>query len=145
MNKSLLQIYHKLPPSARNIITSLRGYYLRSWRYGPETDEWVAEAREHEHWSAEQWKAYREERLAYVLHRAATRVPYYRDQWAERHRNGDKASWEYLENWPVLAKDALRTEATRFVADDCAIKKMFHEYTSGTTGKSLDLWWSRRQ
>lgn len=143
MNKRLLNLYHKLPPSARDIVASLRGYYLRTWRYGPETDQWVAEAHERERWSAEQWKTYREERLAYVLHRAATQVPYYREQWAERRRNGDKAGWEYLENWPVLEKDALRTDASRFVVDDCDIEKMFHEHTSGTTGKSLDLWWSQ--
>src|SRR5690606_15018725 len=56
---------------------------------------------------------------------------------------GDKASWEYLENWPILEKEPLRENPRAFVADDCDIKTMFHEYTSGTTGKSLDLWWGR--
>lgn len=143
MNKRLLNLYHQMPPFARDMAATLRGYYLRSWRYGPETDQWVAEAHERERWSAEQWKTYREERLAYVLHRAATQVPYYREQWAERRRNGDKAGWEYLENWPILEKETLRAHPPRFVADDCNIKDMFHEHTSGTTGKSLDLWWSR--
>src|SRR5690606_8477381 len=118
MNKSLLKFYHQLPPSARDIVASIRGYYLRSWRYGPETEHWATEAHEREYWSAEKWKAYREERLASVLHRAATQVPYYRDQWAERRRQGDKASWDYLENWPILEKDVLRADALRFLADD---------------------------
>src|SRR5690606_40769215 len=26
------------------------------------------------------------------------------------------------------------------VADDCNIRRMFHEQTSGTTGKPLDIW-----
>ncbi|MCP5303465.1 MAG: phenylacetate--CoA ligase family protein [Pseudomonadales bacterium] len=142
MNKSLLKFYHQLPPSARDIVASIRGYYLRSWRYGPETEHWATEAHEREYWSTEKWKAYREKRLASVLHRAATQVPYYRDQWAERRRQGDKASWDYLENWPILEKNVLRADALRFLADDCNPKKMFHEHTSGTTGKSLDLWWS---
>src|SRR5690606_2199212 len=98
MNR-LLTFYHHLPPPVRNLAASLRGYYLRSWRYGPETERLVEEALEREHWSAEQWKRWQEERLAYVLHRAATQVPYYRQQWSERRRRGDTASWEVLENW----------------------------------------------
>jgi phenylacetate-CoA ligase len=78
------------------------------------------------------------------LHRAATHVPYYREQWAARRRQGNRASWEYLENWPILEKESLRQNPTAFVADDCAIRHMFHEHTSGTTGKPLDLWWSRK-
>lgn len=139
----LLTLYHCLPPPARNLAASLRGYYLRSWRYGPETERLVEEALERERWSPEQWKRWQEERLAYVLHRAATRVPYYRQQWSERRRRGDTASWELLENWPILEKEPLRAHPQAFVADDCNIRRMFHEHTSGTTGKPLDLWWSR--
>jgi len=79
----------------RSVAASLRGLYLRSWRYGPESERLVAEALEREHWSAERFKAWQEERLASVLHRAATCVPYYREQWAARRRQGDRASWAY--------------------------------------------------
>jgi phenylacetate-CoA ligase len=78
-----------------------------------------------------------------VLNRAATRVPYYRNLWRERRLKGDRASYELLENWPILEKEPLREQARAFVADDCDVARMFHEQTSGTTGKSLDLWWSR--
>lgn len=142
MNR-LLPLYHRLPPPARNLAATLRGYYLRSWRYGPETERLVEEALEREQWSPEQWKRWQEERLAYVLHRAATQVPYYREQWNRRRRQGDRASWEVLENWPILEKEPLRANPRAFVADDCDIHRMFHEHTSGTTGTPLDLWWSR--
>jgi len=142
MSDTLLRHYHRLPPRTRGIVASLRGFYLRSWRYGPESERLVAEALDREHWRPERRKAWQEERLAYVLHRAATRVPYYSAQWAARRRHGNRASWQYLENWPVLEKDSLRQNPTAFVADDRAIRRMFHEHTSGTTGKPLDLWWS---
>jgi phenylacetate-CoA ligase len=71
-------------------------------------------------------------------------VPYYRNLWFRRRRHGDCASWEYLENWPILEKEPLRENSSAFVADDCEVRRMFHEHTSGTTGKSLDLWWSRQ-
>jgi phenylacetate-CoA ligase len=144
MSDPLLRLYHWLPVPVRSIAASLRGFYLRSWRYGPESERLVSDALERESWSPERCKASQEERLAYVLHRAATRVPYYREQWAARRRQGNRASWEYLANWPILEKESLRQNPTAFVADDCAIRQMFHEHTSGTTGTPLDLFWSRK-
>jgi len=144
MKDQLLKLYHRLPGPARSVAASLHGYYLRSWRYGPETDRLVSEALEREQWSSEAWKLWQEERLAYVLHRAATQVPYYREQWTTRRRKGDRSSWEYLESWPILEKQSVRANASAFVADDCQIQDMYHEHTSGTSGTSLNLWWSLR-
>ncbi len=143
MTNTLLKVYHFLPAPLRSMAASMRGLYLRSWRYGSDTDRLVEEALERERWAPDRWKAWQEERLAYVLHRAATQVPYYREQWATRRRSGDKASWEYLGNWSILEKESLRANPHAFVADDCAVRKMFHEHTSGSTGKPLNLWWSR--
>ena len=140
---NILKIYQRLPYGFRTVVASAWGYYLRWWRYGTKTDKLVADALERESWSAKQWKMWKEERLSYILSRAATRVPYYRDQWEKRRKKGDKASWEYLENWLHLEKDAVRDNPYAFIADDCKPSRMFHEHTSGTTGKSLDLWWSK--
>ena len=143
MSSWAIRVYQRLPSPARAAAAAARGWHLRLWRYGPETERLVAEALARESWSAEQWTRWREERLAFVLQRAATRVPYYRDQWAARRARGDRASWELLENWPLLDKEPLRRTPHAFVADDQDARAMFHEHTSGTTGKSLDLWWSR--
>jgi phenylacetate-CoA ligase len=143
MREWTLQLYHHLPAPARDLAASLRGLRLRSWRYGADSEQLVAEAFERECWSGAQWKSWQEERLAYVLHRAATRVPYYRELWRARRLRGDRTSWEEVANWPVLEKEALRARPLEFVADDCNPRRMFHEHTSGTTGKSLDLWVSR--
>lgn len=135
-----LKVYNRLPPRAQSLAASVRGYYLRSWRYSHQTDGLVAEAGERESWSPSQWKAWQDNRLRYVLNRAATQVPHYREQWANRRRNGDMSSWEVVENWPILEKDSVRASPTSFVADDCNRRRMFHDHTSGTSGKSLDLW-----
>jgi phenylacetate-CoA ligase len=142
MTDALLKAYHNMPAPLRSVAASLRGFYIRSWRYGSETDRLVEEALEREKWSPYQWKVWQEERLAYVLHRAATCVPYYREQWDARRRRGDKASWEYLENWPILEKESVRENPRAFVADDCDVWRMCREHTSGTTGKPMTLWWS---
>jgi phenylacetate-CoA ligase len=144
MNDLYIKIYHRLPSQGRSIAATLRGFYLRYWRYGSQSEKLVEAALERERWSAREWAAYIENRLGYVLQRAAKQVPYYRKYWAERRLHGDNASWEYLENWPVLEKEFLRRNTAAFLADDCNIRRMFHEHTSGTTGKPLNLWWSRK-
>ncbi len=140
MNTTLLRIYHRLPARARSMTASLRGYYLRSWRYGPETEKLISDSVERECWSAARWRTWQEQRLSYVLHRAATQVPYYREYWSRRRRNGNQAAWDVLENWPVLKKETLRKTPQAFLANDCNRRRMFQESTSGTTGTPLDVW-----
>jgi phenylacetate-CoA ligase len=135
-----LRIYHKLPPWARNVAASLRGYYLNSWRYDTNTEKLVEEILERDYWDKKDWKKWQDERLAFILNRAATQVPFYKNQWTKRRKNGDKASWEYLENWTILEKQTLREHAKEFVAEDRNLSKMFCDHTSGTTGTSLNLW-----
>ncbi|UCC53056.1 MAG: phenylacetate--CoA ligase family protein [Anaerolineaceae bacterium] len=140
----LSRVFLKLPYPAKVIAASFRGYYLQRWRYGVGFDQLVDRALAREKWSAAQWRTWREERLAFVLHRAATKVPYYRAYWASQRRAGNVSSWERLENWPILQKEEVRVAPLDFVADDCNPEKMFHEHTSGTSGKPLSLWWSRQ-
>ena len=144
MNDAALRLYHRLPSWGKSLAATARGHYLSFWRYGPDTDRMVEEALEREQWNAAEWHQWRQHRLASVLHRAATRVPYYRAQWDERKRNGDKRSWEALENWPVLEKETVRRHGVDLVADDCRRRSMVCEQTSGTTGKPVQLWMSRQ-
>jgi phenylacetate-CoA ligase len=141
---NIKDIYHGLPYPLKVVGTSMYGYYLRGWRYGFDTPELVEQALERESWSTQQWKDWREERLAYVLHRAANRVPYYREHWRRRRRNGDQSSYEQLENWPILDKETLRRNPKAFIADDCNPSLMFREKTSGTTGTPIQVWMSRK-
>jgi len=143
MNAKLLRLYHRLPARARSAAATLRGWYLKRWRYGAESEQLIEEALARDAWTQAQWTKWREERIAYILHRAATRVPYYRDHWEARRRRGDRASWEVLEHWPIIEKDEVRANPRAFVADDCETRHMFHEQTSGTTGKPIDIWRSR--
>jgi len=144
MNDRLLHVYHRLPGPLRSLGASMRGARLRTWRYSRDTERLAGEAIERERWSPEQWKIWQDNRLSFLLHRAATRVPYYRRLWSERRRRGDRSSWEQLENWPILEKESLRANAPAFVADDCDRRRMSHEHTSGTTGKPIDLWQSQQ-
>jgi phenylacetate-CoA ligase len=143
MNSPLLKLYHHLPAPLRSAAATLRGLYLQRARYGEESAALAEEVRDRDHWTAEQWRLWREERLGYILHRAATRVPFYRHYWDSRRRRGDYASWELLENWPLLEKESVRLHPRAFLADDVDPRRLFWEQTSGTTGTPLETWRSR--
>lgn len=143
MNALLLKAYHRLPSPARDAVASVRGRQLKRLRYGPDTNHLVEEALERERWTPGQWETWRQEHVARLLHRAATRVPYYRGLWSARARNREASSFETLGNWPVLKKQALRASPKQFLADDCNPRRMWCEHTSGTTGTPLQLWQSR--
>lgn len=143
MRDTVLRRFHSLPPFLRSFVASVRGGYLRAWRYGPTTDRLCDEVLAREQWTSREWEKWQEERLALLLYRAAKHVPYYREHWAKRRGAGDRASSEILGNWPLLEKDTLRENPRAFVADDRSISRMFHDHTSGTSGKPLDIWLSR--
>ncbi len=137
-----LQMYHRLPYPFKVVAASLWGYYLRSWRYGKQTEKFVEEALERERWSQTKIKNWQEERLALILRHAVKNVPYYRDRWEKRRRNGDRSSWEILSNWEILSKREIQNNARAFLAEDCK-QSLFSEHTSGTTGSPLILWCKR--
>jgi phenylacetate-CoA ligase len=144
VNSTVLKTYYALPQWMRSVIATGRGAYLYHWRYDRHTEQRVQEALDRDQWSPDQWKKYQEERLAFVLHRAATKVPYYREAWSRRRQKGDQASWDYIENWDLLEKEPIRQNPHAFLADDCNPKSMFAERTSGSTGKPLVMWRTRK-
>ncbi len=139
-----LTLYHRSPYLLRSIAASAHGYSLRRWRYGAQTQALIEQALAREGWSAAEWQRWQEERLAFILERAAARVPFYRQQWQQRRRQGDRAAAHYLENWPVLEKETLRQNPRLFLADDCDPRRMFADHTSGTSGTPLTVWLSRQ-
>ena len=135
-----MALYEKSPGPLRTVAATLRGLYLRAQQTTAEGERLVAAARERERWSAQQWQQWQGERLAFVLEHAAVHVPFYRDQWAVRRRRGDRASWTYLENWPILERETLLAHPHAFIADDCHVGRLNPVHTRGTTGTPLRLW-----
>jgi phenylacetate-CoA ligase len=144
MNRRLRQIYYGLPGWARSAAATAEGLRLNWWRWGKESEDLVAEALERESWSAERWRSWQLEQLAERLDHAARKAPYYRQYWSSRRQCGDRRSWERLEHWPLLEKDAVRRFGSAFVAEDESAGPYRIESTSGTTGTPLRLWRTRR-
>jgi phenylacetate-CoA ligase len=146
MREKLINAYHRLPPVARNWVASARGYRLRNWRYGPDTDAMKGEAVERETWTLGQWQEWQKPRLTRLLLDAGTKVPHYRKLWqgtpADRSSAGVGRLGK-LENWPVLRKKDLRSAPESFLNETCSISKLREEHTSGTSGTPLKLWLSQ--
>ena len=90
----LLSIYHRLPYPLKVAAANLKGFQLRRWRYGKGTEQLVAETQERESWSASDWQRWQEAQLEFILHRAATQVPYYRDYWQKQRRKNNRLAWD---------------------------------------------------
>ncbi len=142
-NEFVLRCYQRLPYTLQCGLASWHGRKLSGWRYSEQTETLVAQAREREYWTPEQWQQWHTEQLNRILDHAKNTVPYYRRLWAAQPSTTDAPdAWLMLENWTVLDKEALRAEPRAFLADD-APAKLEHEQTSGTTGKPIHLWYPR--
>lgn len=139
MNRSLLGLYHRMPPFARGWAASVRGWHLRRLRYGPETEALVQAALEREYWPDERWQSWVDERLATMLDRARRMVPHYRRIWDESGL-GSSDRTPPLADWPILEKPAVRSSPKLFLTDGADTKRLVEDHTSGTSGTPLHLW-----
>jgi phenylacetate-CoA ligase len=137
------KIFHQLPLPLKTLSVSAWGFYLRALRYGGEFNRLVEEALGRDSWSIAQWESLQQETLARMLQHAATTVPYYRRLWEERRRQGDKTSWDVLENWPILEKEIVRENPQLFISHLSKKKLLFVDHTGGTTGKPTLIYESR--
>lgn len=139
-----LGLYHRLPYFLKVAAASARGYQLRRWRYGRDTQKLITEALERDTWTRAEWQKWREEKLEYLLDRAANQVPYYQNYWQQQKKSRNRASWLYLENWPILEKETLRLQPKAFLAGDCNPDRMYMDHTGGTTGTPINIYESQR-
>ncbi len=144
MSLTVLKVYHSLPPAARDLVASIRGWQLSRLRYGPESEGLVQGALERESWDQTQWTNWQGDRLAKVLEFCVTSVPFYREFWSKREGTAPAGGWHNLENWPILNKETLRAQPEAFVAEKWNSHGLWREHTSGTTGTPLKLWLDRK-
>jgi phenylacetate-CoA ligase len=138
----LIDLYHRLPPRLQSWAASIYGYRLHRMRYGPDTDPMVEDALALERLPADHWRRRQAADSARMLRHAVEHVPYYRNLWVERRRQGFDPT--VLADWPILEKDEIRKDPTAFLDDGARRSQLHPEHTSGTTSTPLHVWWSRR-
>lgn len=134
-------IYKYLPYKLKEIAAGLYARKLNQFRRNLTSPNRINNAAKRESMSFDEWEIYQKTELEKVLIRAVERVPYYRDYW--KKRGIEKKEWLNLENWPILTKEEVRKNNHLFLADDCNPRKMYTEYTSGTSGTPLKMYWSQ--
>ena len=140
-----MNLYQHLPYSLKVLAESAKGVYIQWQRSDRHFEEQVEAAFERERWTLSKWQSWQEEMLALALERAATRVPYYREMWRVRRQRGDRASWDYLENWPVLHPASVLRQPEAFVADDLPRGVLFRQWNATSSGEPFIRWVSREE
>lgn len=137
-------IYLKSPVFLQNLFVTAYGYYLRRFRYGRSTQDFVEWLSELEYASPSKMEKLENEALRNIITHAYERVPYYKRIF-DRHgiQPKDIGDRNDLGKLPLLEKDPIRRDPEQLVSKKSNPEKLEIAYTSGTTGTPLKLYQSK--
>ena len=137
-------LYSKMPVIIQNLMVSIYSIKLEMERGGKEYEEILSFLLSTSNWTKEQIKDYKEEHIAHILAHAYQHCPYYYRKYREVGLSPDDFKClEDLCKFPVLTKEEVRNNLRGLLADNIDFKEAIHYHTSGTTGKALDLYYSK--
>lgn len=136
----LERLYARLPVAAQHLAVSGYGVYRYWLRRGPGYKAAIAGYRAREHFTEAQWREWQVKQLGRVLGVAATHVPHYRDTWDTTAKHA--ASVGRLEEIPLLEKEPLRADPSRFERSDIRPRHRVVFHSSGTTGTPIASIWT---
>ena len=132
-------LYRRMPVLAQHAAVSLYGVYWHWLRFGPGFRRAANEYRRRERFSAEEWRAWQQRRVADLLSMAATEVPYYRDAWTASQKAAARAG--RLDEIPLLEKEPLRAYPEAFLREGRRPRR-YSFLTSGSTGTPIVSIWT---
>jgi phenylacetate-CoA ligase len=137
--------YDRSPLWLQNLMVSAQGFFFNRKRWDVELGrELLARLLESQWWERERFEAYQLERLREHLTYATTQIPYYRERFKKGAIDPDAiGSLQDLRTIPLLEKDAIRREPTRFLRSGKLDRSWTRLFTSGTTGSPMDLYSSK--
>ncbi len=130
----LQKIYERCPTSARNVLTSARGWSLTRIRYAPETFAILRELRAHESWSAEEIAAHQLRALQSTLEHARATVPFYAG-----YPRAEIKRIEDLRRFPILTRETVLQNQERLLSRSTPPRERIRAGTTGTTGANLKV------
>ncbi len=137
-----MELYWRMPVRLQEAVLGLYARYLEAIYYGPQYREWKEWLQEWPNWSSafiEEWK---QAQLRYIIRLAATQVPYYRKSFQGRDWQKVRSEAD-LHLLPILDKQDIRQHEKAFIADGINPKSLWMQKTSGTTGTSLKVYWTK--
>nr|UXE41705.1 phenylacetate-coenzyme A ligase [uncultured bacterium] len=137
-------LYAHLPISLQNLACSWYGRKEAKIRLGSEFESHLSRLLESERWSRTEIQAYQDEKVRNLVRYAYEYVPFYHDRMQERRlKPDDFQSVSDLPKLPILTKEEVRSNRDRLLSSAPPSSPLQLRYTSGTTGKSLELHVSR--
>ncbi len=137
---SLTALYQRAPVAVQHAFAT--GYGLRELprRHGGRFRREVADLDARQWWSPDELARDQDARLRSMVTWCAARVPHYRDLFAELDlQPGDIRSAADLEVLPILDKETVRRDPTRFLPT-APVPKLVAQTTGGTTGTPVRYW-----
>ncbi|MCA9218190.1 MAG: phenylacetate--CoA ligase family protein [Planctomycetales bacterium] len=128
------RIYSSLPVTLQNFVCCIKGLQIRRQRYDARFLALLNEAKNRVKWTGEQVADYQAERLMRFVEHAIKNVPYYAETGI---RVKDVRSVEDLHKLPVINKENVRANRSKFIASNVHKREIVHCHTSGTTGAGL--------
>lgn len=137
----LEQLYPLAPVWAQNLGISAYGFFWRNERLGGRLDDYVAQFRDRETWSADRFRQYLQAELRGILAHAFTHVPYYASAWkAVGISSANLADFDLssLSKFPTTPKSKLREDPDAFVSRTALHREKLKRFnSSGTTGTPI--------
>ena len=130
-----MELYWRLPAAVQEFALSLYAGHLERLYYGPGYQAWTEQFRILQAWTAPEIAEWQQQRLRRIVKIAATRVPYYRENW-----QGMDSTLSAL---PRVEKQSLRRSEKKFLAEGVCSKALWTEKTSGTSGTALRIYWPK--
>lgn len=136
------RVYWRSPAWLQQVAVASWGtcWYFR--RYGVHFRRFAREFREHDHWSAEQYLGYQEQRLARILD-AAWDSPYYREVFSSAGVARTMDPLDILARLPILSKETARRRAKDLCTTSRFPRGTTIGNTSGSTGTPLIVYYTR--
>jgi phenylacetate-CoA ligase len=136
------RIYSRAPWHIQDLLISIYGLELRRKTASRSFQKKFRELLESQWWSADELKAWQEEKLRALIAHAYEHVPYYRRIFDERGlRPKDIQQTSDLRRLPFLTKETLRDNSGEMIARNVDVRKLVSYYTSGSTGEPVKVYW----
>jgi phenylacetate-CoA ligase len=137
-----MELYYRLPICLQETALGLYAGYLDRLYYGRGYEDAVQQFTRLQAASAAEASDWQSDRLRQLIRLAATRIPYYRQQWRRVDWSAVRSPAD-LHLLPRLDKQSVRRQEDQFIVEGRNRRSLWLEKTSGTTGTALRIYWPK--